>query len=761
MASVTRISGVSPAILARQAWACKSERDVRALIAAASRSSQLHWRPVGDRPNNIGTIRIASDPALSMVERITNAIDAMLELGRAANTGPDPINPRQAAQRWFGIPTGGIAEMTDGERRSLGANIAISLADSGEAKRPTVIVDDRGIGQHPSRFPKTLLSLNENNKVGKQWTMGTYGQGGSTTYGFSRAAILISCRHPSHSEGGEDRIGWTVVIEEETDPATYVLPSYKYLVGPDNEVLSAEPGALPDLPNGTRCIHIAYDAPQWATTFTTELWQFLHAALFDPVLPFLVTSTRANDSKFGSRIIIGNAARLESPHKAKGEVEVAHKDSHKVDLGHQYGGLTVRYWVVRRPEGSEKESDAAAGYVRADAAVATTLFGQRQDAEPRIWIKDNAWLPFLYKNLIVQLDADQLTAVAKRELFASTRERATKSELKSAILSHLAAILQSDDELKRLNYEEKERLLQRSTSAANERVRNRLRRFIKTHLKDLKRPVPVGQESNGHRKDVKRHQRGGPSKRSTDDSSLHNAPTFLRFQSHRLRIYRGGMAYVWVEIDAKNGYLPRHDDELTLFWEEKNPGAGVRLTARSELLGGKCRWLFAADEDAQVGEFKLRAELMTVNGLLADAAIFLVADRPPTKEARTKDEPETGPDVRWVFRDAWPEHDNMDGHTVGYVSEDVDSTIIWVNRHYEPLDKALSGSRMTPEAIGTGADRYQYPVACGLWLQHHAELHAAQKPDEKYRKQEMQRLAEAVIAAIYPDVDVAIEDSEA
>jgi len=217
---------------------------------------------------------------------------------------------------------------------------------------------------------------------------------------------------------------------------------------------------------------------------------------------------------------------------------------------------------------------------------------------------------------------------------------------------------------------------------------------------------------------------------------------------------------VWVEIDAKNGYLPRHDDELTLFWEGRNPGTGLRLTSRSELLGGRCRWLFSADDEAPLGIFQLRVELTTANGTLGDAAAITIADRPPAQQSKTKEEPETGPDVRWVYRENWGAHGGMDGRSVGYVTEDADSTIIWVNRHFEPLDKALSGSKMTPEAIGTGADRYQFPVACGLWLQHHAEQSTSLKPDEKYRKQELERLAEAVIAAIYPDVDAAIEDSE-
>ena len=34
------------------------------------------WRAVGDRPNNIGTIRVGSDPALGLVERVTNGMDA-------------------------------------------------------------------------------------------------------------------------------------------------------------------------------------------------------------------------------------------------------------------------------------------------------------------------------------------------------------------------------------------------------------------------------------------------------------------------------------------------------------------------------------------------------------------------------------------------------------------------------------------------------------------------------------------------------------
>jgi hypothetical protein len=109
-----------------------------------------------------------------------------------------------------------------------------------------------------------------------------------------------------------------------------------------------------------------------------------------------------------------------------------------------------------------------------------TLFGQRQDQLSRSWIKDQAKLPYLFKNIIVQIDADGLTPIAKRELFASTRERATESDLRRTIYEFLATQMRDDDELGRLNHLEKERLMSRSTAATNDRIRQRLAKFIQT-----------------------------------------------------------------------------------------------------------------------------------------------------------------------------------------------------------------------------------------------------------------------------------------
>lgn len=745
-------------------WNAKTATDIAAIeTMAVDLYGEVGTRHVGDRENNIGTIRVGSDPALGVVERITNGIDAMLELGRMRNPGDDPRSPVDAAEAWYGIPRSGVGEMTNAERRSLGEKVVVWLDESGESKRPTVGVSDEGIGISKKMMPETLLSLNESNKVRQMYTMGNYGQGGAVTYGWSQATIIMSRRHPDFLDGESDRVTWTIVREYDTDPEMDINSTYKYLVGSDNQVFDSDPTLFPDFEHGTRIIHIGYDLQGWTGPFTTGLWQFLHAAMFEPVLPFMITGFRTKDADkkgkaYGSRIIIGNAARLNHPERARGDLDVAHADSTNLVLANGLGSVRFSYWVLRRPPGSKSTSDPAAAYVRADSAVSVTLFGQRQDTETRRWLKDKALVPFLFKNMVVQINANGLTARGKREIFSATRERATKSDLKTEIYDRLAEVLRNDDELRRLNHEEKEALLQRSTSASSEKVRKRLARFIKTKLKDRTRPGRGGTES-GNEGRKKRRSGGKRSARDTSDANFGSIPTMLRFDRKHIRVNRGAGAITWVEIDAKNGYLPEHDDDLSIVWLGDNAGDHVQIPMRSRLLGGKTRWFFKADSHAVLGKYDLEATLITANGVLSDRISVEIADAPTSKGKKSGSEPDVGPMVEWVRKTEWDAHD-MDARTVGYVSEDDEATIIWVNRDFVVLDKALSGRSLTMEQIDTRATRYQFPVACALWLQHDATRDGKKAPSEEYQKAELERMAEAVIVAIDPDVDAAFEESE-
>lgn len=752
--------------LADALWSARTMEDVDSILEQVDElQGGSDWHPVGNRLNNTGTINMASDPSLALVERITNAMDAVLDLGHLEHPGDEVGSSREAAQQWFGVPREGLGAMSDDERRALGDNVRMTMADSGDDD-PTVIFDDRGTGQHPSDFPKTFVSLNESNKVGKAWTLGTYGQGGSVTFRFSRATIILSRRHPTHLDGKSDEVGFTIV-RERWNPDEEVESYYEYLRGPEGEILSLDPGYFPELDHGTRVIHVGYGLHRYKAI--VNLWQFLHAALFEPLLPFTLSGTRAQDGQYGVRTIKGNRARLDGTPESSSEIQLSHAESITFELAESLGSVQFNYWVLQRPPESTVKGEPTDSFVPyASEAIAMTIFGQRQDTQSRTWIKDQAKLPFLYKNLVVQIDTDPMTVRGRNILFASTRERATESPLKSAIYAELGKALAMDEELKRLNKIEKERRLSKSTATTNEKIRKRLAKFIDTRLKGVTQPGKGGTDegSGGTRKGT---PGSGGSKRDTDDSDFPEVPTELEFMRGKagdltkvaeIVIRQGARTTVWVKLDAKNGYLPLHDDDLTTEWSGSDHDGKLTQTTRSKLLGGLSRWVFEADGDVATGVYEFEASLDTADGPLRDQLRIEVKEPKQSKKTSSGQEEATGPDVRWVFEEDWDAHDNMDGFTVGGVDEDDEETIIWVNGDHRMLNKALSNQ--TPEAAEQRKDRYQFPVAAGLYLQHHYLKSADEHPPDVYIREEQGRLAEAVLAAIEPDdlLEAAIMESE-
>jgi hypothetical protein len=466
------------------AWRGRTASDVKNLVDLLSKRRGAAWRPVGGRENNAGIISVATSPGGAIVERITNGSDALLEMAFPLNPS-DVASPVEAAAHYYSVPVGGLGAMSEMNRRDLGEKIRVSLEDSGVDLRPTVVITDLGIGQTGEALPQTILSLGESNKLSSLYLMGTYNQGGSASLSFSRATIIVSRRHPDLLDAEEDRVAVTVV--EQRDDLSKKVANYEYLADAEGRIITLDPAIFPELTYGTRITHVEYDL-QIKGPWTTQPYMFLQAALPSMPLPFVLGGTRLKPKDPpGDRVILGNAARLDNAAKARGDIEVAHKDTHDIDLGDD-GTVRIRYWVVRRPSGSTSSSDPTASYVEASNAISLSLNGQRQDFEARAWINSRAKLPFVYRSLIVQIEADGLSRQAKKELFASTRERARQSDVRTEIYDTLARVLRNDEELQRLNEEERERLLRKSSTEVNEKVRKKLSKFIKHVLKDTERP---------------------------------------------------------------------------------------------------------------------------------------------------------------------------------------------------------------------------------------------------------------------------------
>ena len=179
---------------------------------------------------------MGTDPAAGLIERITNSIDAVLDLEWYKQGCPENIdNPRLAAEKWFNLQEGRLRNVTDAsakEIKELARKISVTLKDSEREQFPTVEIRDAGAGISGEDFAKTILSLNDDNKIDKLHQMGAYGQGGSTALSFNTFTIIISRPHKVLKKG--NTTSFTIVRFNDGGLGQRKLGWYEYCVGSNN-----------------------------------------------------------------------------------------------------------------------------------------------------------------------------------------------------------------------------------------------------------------------------------------------------------------------------------------------------------------------------------------------------------------------------------------------------------------------------------------------------------------------------------------------
>jgi len=757
--------------LAKSLWSARTQSDIEQCLKIAAKAyGEIGYRPLGNRPNNAGTVEIPADSTLATVERITNAIDSIIEL-EVARTGIKPANPVDAGIKLLGIPKGGIREMTSAARRELASRVTVTLEDSGVKKKPTLIITDKGIGIEPSAFPNTILSLNEQNKADKKYLMGTYGQGGSQVYRFSPRTLIMSRRQADQREGSEDLIAWTVVKKFFTE--SQKTGNYSYAVnGNDNEVFFFPASALPEMDFGTRIVHFEYDLHGIATVYGLAPFQFYNSAMFDPVMPFLLGGEKpykTDADTTGNRPIIGNATRLARTEDAQGDVQLAYENEHEIDLGlssdgQKIGSMVLKYWVLTYPEGANKTGSPAASYVTPDAAISVTLYGQRQGQQSRHWVSQQTKLGFIHKNLVIQVKAEGLTPWARSQFFAATRERIVNSEISDKVFDELAQRLRDDKELRRLDHLEQERLLQKSIGVTSDKLKKRLNDYIKQRIAETSSSSGSGDSNQSQGSKQKPSPKKYPTAvidepRKTTDHDLPQTPTYIKFEKKQVTIEKGKQKPVWVEIDAKNGFLQDNPDALRIIWPKRKPG-NIKVKSMSKLIGGKTQWYVMAEPDTENGSFELTATINTATKEITDTLVVTVVDPQAKKEEKTNvGGGAPAIDARWVYKNEWATYE-FDARTVGKVTVTADMTIIWINHDYYRLEKALSVNGLTEAQIKIRTEKYLFPVAVALYMQDRnlkSIKDEQSKPSEEFLMRSNDYLAEAVLAAIHSDVEVAGE----
>jgi hypothetical protein len=262
---------------------------------------KFHWIPVGRDRGNKGRIALANVPVNPIAERTINGMEAIIEMARqrellADPTAKAPISPRDAVNRYFGVPPldqlpklsdGPESKATRAKARELARQLRVRLLFDKAGREFTVSIEDDGIGQTPASIHRTLLSLGSTTKADKWYLIGVFGQGGSSAYAVSKYSWVLSRRAPDLLNGESDGAGWTII--------KHVFPKgrrddyFAYLAcSPEGHVpsISKVDADAATIPQGTRFVHIGYDFGRGGSAITRQLYTSLNHVLYNPILPF-------------------------------------------------------------------------------------------------------------------------------------------------------------------------------------------------------------------------------------------------------------------------------------------------------------------------------------------------------------------------------------------------------------------------------------------------------------------------------------------
>lgn len=640
--------------------ASSSPSEVESAIAdfESQHTNRFAWVPFGRRENNRGTIEGSADPGRSLVERLTNAIDAVLEDEHEDHGGvPDCRTPKEAASAWLNVPDGGLSEMTPAQRRSIAQRVSM-LVTSGESRSSRVVeIRDIGIGLTPAEMPSTILSLNESNKVQKHYLAGAYGQGGSSTLATSRYTVIASRRE------GSPTVGFTVACYQDLPPDLFKIGRYVYATL-DGIVMALDiPFEL--FAAGTLIRHVGYDLTSYPSPLgPNSIYGLLNQALFDPVLPVWLDDYEIHGYR---RVIKGSRNAL------NGAVDEGDAARRGPDLSHNmrmfytniadFGRIGIEYWVLERPTAENKKPSAA--FVNPAKPIILTLNGQNHAELPGTLIRKDAELSYLSQRLICHIDSNHLSPAAKRSLFVSNREDARRGVVLDLIRQELIRALRSDDELVRLNNEARNQGQQERDQAAVQQMRAEVARLLRIQGIDVGPNAAPTPDRAGAAHDRPAGPRRPP--RRPLPLELHEPPTYIRIlweEDRPIDFYPEQRRYIRIETDANSTY---HDpsnaavSRINIF----AVGDAVTFHGSTHLQGGRMRAVFQAGLAAPVGSTGTIAVELSTPGLpaLTDQRNFRVVETPPARQAHQRLslppfrlQPVEGPeDMRWSDL-GWPDN---------------------------------------------------------------------------------------------------------
>ena len=450
------------------------------LITAGYWDDPAAWRFVGDRDGNFATIGSQqSRPEAALVEKIVNSVDARLmnECLRS-NINPTsmeaPPSIRHAVSRFFEgrEPEGRIGGTLQGwsQDKQREQSKYITIAITGETARngdPCVTITDKGEGQTPLMIPKTLLSIDRNNKLKIRFVQGKFNMGGTGALRFcgqNSLQLIITKRNPqivaapgekdtSRSKWGS-KWGFTVVRRERpTEGAGQVRNSIFSYLAPVNakqsprrgDVLSFEAKRLPLMPvrnkpyereieGGTAIKLYEYDMKGFRSHVLMRggLLSRLELLLPSIALPIRVHECRmyrGDTARSFENTLVGISARLDENRAENLEAGFPTSVQLKVRGEH----MSAQVYAFK--------GDRAGAY-RTNEGIIFVLNGQTHGYIPKTFFeRSKVKMGRLAKSLLVVVECSGLSVSAREDLFMNSRDRLSNKDIRKALENELEAVI--------------------------------------------------------------------------------------------------------------------------------------------------------------------------------------------------------------------------------------------------------------------------------------------------------------------------------
>ena len=637
--------------------------------------NRILWEDVGKRRNNLATINIGSDPAAGVTERITNAIDAVLEKEWKEQGEVEGFrSPRKAAEHWFGIEDGKISKIKSARDKKiidLSDKVQVSLYDSGKDTKPTVEVRDKGIGLEPEDFSKTILDLNGSNKIGKLHLMGAFGQGGSTALAYNNYTVIISKPYFKEDQRKKSKISFTIVRINPGDVEKDKHEWYEYMLNQktgqpftveiDDEFF--EPGTL--------VRHILMDLGKYKGKITTpsnSLWYLSHNYLFDPVLPFTISDFR--QGRKDNRTVTGNNRLLTYTENLE--------YNNKATLTFKTGKVTIYWWVLNTLGKDPK--DRIKHYVSISNPIIITHNGQKQGTLGNGLIKNELKLPYLDRYLIVHIESDYLDNDSKRQLFSSTRESLKATAIVDELKKLTIDTLDEDDKLKQLDRERKQSYFTKDESQILDSLKKRLAKRINKYLKS---------SGSGNTVSSPSYDESSSGKKPTE-IPIEDPPTFFEITTPTPKqVYDNKSFSIKFKTDAHPNYVKK-PETFAAFIDPQSIGS---YSGTADVKNGYGIAYFKTNEDVDIGDKgDITLELRPVGQKSLSSSIEIEVIARPEDSGKDDDGKNKSPNIRVEFvgeDHQFYQENNWNENSVASVVSDQEEVVIYVSEENKNLQKLV------------------------------------------------------------------------